>query len=141
MTYQYSKNLRLPFEEVVVKLTNTLHQEGFSMVSTMDVRDRMETEFGIRFRNYKILSVCNPEVSYKAISLEPHIGILLPCNIVIQEHENGQIEVSAVNPMETLDQNMTTPSLELLAADISTRLRAALDTIETKKKTFSFSYN
>jgi uncharacterized protein (DUF302 family) len=141
MTYQYSKNLKLPFEEVVVKLTKTLHQEGFSMVSTMDVRDRMEEEFGIRFRNYQILSACNPELSYKAISLEPHIGILLPCNIVIQEHENGQTEVSAVNPMETLDQNMITPSLELLAAEISTRLRTALDTIESNKQAFSFSYN
>jgi uncharacterized protein (DUF302 family) len=141
MTYQYSKNLKLPFEEVIVKVKDTLQQQGFSMVTTMDVKDHMGTELGVKFRNYKILTACNPELSYKAISLEPHIGILLPCNIVVQEHENGQTEISAVNPMEALDQNMITPSLELLATEISARLRTAIDTIHSKKSTFSFSYN
>jgi uncharacterized protein (DUF302 family) len=141
MTYQYSKNLRIPFEDVIVKVKDTLQQQGFSMVTTMDVKDHMSSELGVKFRNYKILTACNPELSYKAISLEPHIGILLPCNIVVQEHENGQTEVSAINPMEALDQNMITPSLETLAAEISTRLRTAIDTIQSKKTTFSFSYN
>ena len=141
MNYQYCKNLKLPFEEVVAKVTDTLQKQGFSMVTMMDVKDHMGTELGIRFRNYRILTACNPELSYKAISLEPHIGIILPCNIVVQEHENGQTEVSAVNPMEALDKNMITPSLEVLATEISARLRTAIDTIQSKKSAFSFSYN
>lgn len=141
MTYQYSKNLKLPFEDVMVRVKDTLQQQGFSMVTTMDVKDSMNAELGVKFRNYCILTACNPGLSYKAISLEPHIGILLPCNIVVQEHENGQTEISAINPMEALDQNMITPSLEMLAAEISARLRTAIDAIQSKKQTFSFAYN
>ena len=141
MTYQYSKNLRLPFEEVIGKVKETLQQQGFTMVTTMDVRDQMGSELGISFRNYQILTACNPALAYKAISLERHIGILLPCNIVVQDQENGQTEVSAINPMEALDQNMVTPSLELLAVEISARLRTAIDTIQARKNAFSFSYN
>jgi uncharacterized protein (DUF302 family) len=141
MTYQYSKNLRLPFEDVILKVKGTLEQQGFSMITIMDLRDHLGNELGVNFRNYKILTACNPELSYKAISLEPHIGILLPCNIVVQEHENGQTEVSAINPMESLDQNMVTPSLELLATEISSRLRTAIDDIQLKKPVFSFAYN
>lgn len=141
MNYQYCKNLKLPFEDVMSKVKDTLQQQGFSMVTTMDVKDHMGAELGVRFRNYKILTACNPELSYKAISLEPHIGIILPCNIVVQEHENGQTEVSAINPMESLDKNMVTPSLEILATEISARLRTAIDTIQTKNSTYSFSYN
>ena len=141
MTYQYSKNLRLPFEDVVLRVRDTLERQGFTMVTSMDVTDGMGMELGIKFRNYQILSACNPELAYKAISLEPRIGIMLPCNIVIQEHENGQTEVSGINPMETLDQNMATPSLEMLALEISTRLRTAIDSIHAKKQALSFSYN
>lgn len=141
MTYQYSRTLRLPFEDVLEKVQETLLQQGFSMVTVIDVGTRMNVELGVKFRNYKILSACHPGLSYKAISLERHIGILLPCNIVVQEHENGQTEVSAINPMETLDQNMITSSLEALATEISARLRTAIDTIEVKSSAFSFSYD
>src|SRR5688572_32878983 len=82
MTYQYSKTLRVPFEEVIMKVKDTLHQQGFTMISAMDVRDHMARDLGVNFRNYKILTACNPELSYKAISLEPHIGVFLPCSIV-----------------------------------------------------------
>jgi uncharacterized protein (DUF302 family) len=141
MTYQYSKTVRLPFDDVLEKVNETLLMQGFSMVNTMDVRDHMARQLGVRFRNYRILMACNPEISYKAISLEPHIGIILPCNIVVQEHENGQTEISAINPMEALDGNMITPSLGMLATELSTRLRTAIDTIQTKTSAFSFSYN
>ena len=141
MLYQYSKTFRLPFDEVVTSLQDSLMQQGFSMMTTLDVNAHVRSELSVRFRNYTNLSVCNPELSYKAISLESHVGIVLPCNIVIQEHENGQTEISAVNPMETLDHNMTTASLELIGTEVSTRLRSAIDSIHLKKSTLSFSYN
>ncbi len=140
MTYQYSRTVKLPFEEVMSKVREALNEHGFSMITTIDVHDHMGSELGVDFRNYSILSACIPELSYRAISLEPHIGILLPCTIVVQEHENRQTEVSAMNPMESLDKNMITPSLETLATEISTRLRTAIDTIETKKESFSFAW-
>jgi uncharacterized protein (DUF302 family) len=141
MAYQYSKNLRLPFEEVLIKMEDMLQQQGFSMLSSLDVKDHMSRELGVRFRNYVIISACVPELSYRAISLEPHVGILLPCNIVVQQHENGVTEISAINPMEALDQNMVTASLEIIASEISNRLRTAIDSLQTKKVAFSFAYN
>jgi uncharacterized protein (DUF302 family) len=141
MAYQYSKNLRHPFRDVVEKVNEALQSQGFSMVSSVDVRDHIQSELGVKFRNYTILTACNPELSYRAISLESHIGILLPCTLVIQEHENGLVDISGINPMETLDKNMSTPSLELVAAEISDRLRTVIDTLAVKKSSFSFSYN
>jgi uncharacterized protein (DUF302 family) len=141
MAYNYSKNLRLPFEEVVVKLRENLVEQGFAMISTMDMRQNLKTKLGVNFRNYRILSTCHPLLSYKAISLEPHIGVLLPCNIVVQEHENGEVEVSALNPLETIDQNMITPSLEFVALEISDHLRTAIDSLRKKNQELSFSYN
>jgi uncharacterized protein (DUF302 family) len=141
MAYQYSKNLRHPFRDVVEKVKETLQSQGFSMVSAVDVQDHIQSELGVKFRNYTILTACNPELSYRAISLESHIGILLPCTLVIQEHENGLVDVSGINPMETMDRNMSTPSLELIGAEISDRLRTVIDALSVKKSSFSFSYN
>ena len=141
MAYQYAKNLKLPFNEVLEKVEDNLQEQGFSMLTSMDVKTQMGSELGIRFRNYRIISACNTELSYRAISLEPHIGTLLPCCIVVQEHENGTIEISALNPMESLDRNMVTSSLESVAREISDRLRTAIDTLHAKKDNLSFSYN
>jgi uncharacterized protein (DUF302 family) len=141
MAYHYSKKLNLPFEDVVAKVENALQQQGFTTITTADMSQALSHELEINFRNYKILGAYNPALAYKAISLEPHIGIMLPCNIVIQEHENGTVEVSALNPMETMDENMATTSLESVATEVSNHLRTAIDTLHTQKSKFSFSYN
>jgi uncharacterized protein (DUF302 family) len=141
MPYHYSKKLNLPFEEVVKKVRLNLLDQGFSLMTTMDMQDTLKHRLSVDFRNYYIMSVCHPLLAYKAISLEPHIGILLPCNVVIQERENGMVEVAAVNHLETMDHNMSTTTLELVAAEISDRLRTAIDTLQIKKQAFSFSIN
>lgn len=82
------------------------------------------------FRNYKILGACNPQFAYKAVSLESHMGIMLPCNVVVQEHENGEVEITAVNPLENMDQALNTTILKDLAIEIGIRLRAAIDHIQ-----------
>ena len=83
----------------------------------------------VNFRNYRILGACNPQFAYKAIALESHMGVMLPCNIVVQEHENGEVEVSAVNPLENLDKTFNTTALADLATEVGIRLRAAVDYI------------
>ena len=141
MAYNYSKSLRLPFKEVVGKLQENLAQEGFDMINVMDIKQNTKSKLGLTFRNYKIMTACHSLLSYKAISLESHIGVLLPCNVVIQEHENGEVEISALNPLETIDPNMVTPTLEIVATEISNHLRAAIDALRVKRSEFILSYS
>ena len=123
----YSRKLKMPFQEVLEKITQNLEHQGFSVVTTIDVRDTFKKQLNVVFRNYKILGACNPLFAYKAISLESHMGVMLPCNIVVQEHENGEVEVSAINPLENLDKNFDTTPLVDLAREMGVRLRAAVD--------------
>jgi uncharacterized protein (DUF302 family) len=141
MAYNYSKNLRRPFAEVVMKVRENLQHEGFNIINTVDMKQQLRLRLDVVFRNYVIISACHTMLSYRAISLEPHVGVLLPCNIVVQEHENGEVEVSAVNPLESLDQNMVTPSLELIAFNMSNHLRAALDDLRSLKERPSLAYS
>lgn len=140
MAHNYSRNLNLPFEKVVSLVRQNLEDQGFNIINTIDLKRDLKQNLKVDFRNYQILSACHTLLSYKAISLEPHVGELLPCNVVIQEHENGTVEVSAINPLETLDKNMITTSLELVALELSQHLRTALDSLQTRKEDFSFSY-
>jgi uncharacterized protein (DUF302 family) len=125
----YSRKIRMPFHEVLGRVTQNLESQGFEVVTIIDFQDAFQQKLNIGFRNYKILHACNPHLAYKAISLESHIGIMLPCNIVIQEHENGEIEVSTINPLENLDEGFSTTQLIDLASEIGIRLRAAVDYI------------
>jgi uncharacterized protein (DUF302 family) len=125
----YSKKLKMPFQEVVNKVTQNLQLQGFGVITTIDIQDTFQKKLNIGFRNYKILGACNPQFAYKAISLESHMGVMLPCNVVIQEHENGEVEVSAINPLESLDKTFNTTQLVDLSTEIGIRLRAAVDYI------------
>lgn len=127
MAYHYSRKLAVPFNEVLSKITQTLQQQGFGVITTIDVKDILKQKLNVDFRNYRILGACNPEFAYKAISLESHVGLMLPCNIVVQQHENGEVEVSAVNPLETIDRAFTTSNLTDIATEVGNRLRTAID--------------
>lgn len=127
MGYYYSRKLKIPFAEVQEKLTESLKKQGFGVITTIDMTDTFKQKLNVNFRNYKIIGACNPQFAYKAVTLESHIGVMLPCNIVIQQHENDEVEVSAINPMETMDKATTTAQLKELAAEVSDRLRNAID--------------
>lgn len=141
MSYQYSKNVKLPFEVVFAMVEDALQEEGFTMTTSLDIKKQIATDLGIRFRNYRIIKAVVPELSYKAITLDPHIGILIACTVVVHEHENGVVEIFAANPMNGMDHNMSTASLETVANDLGTRLRKALDSVNIKRSVFSLEYN
>jgi uncharacterized protein (DUF302 family) len=125
----YSRKLKMPFQEVLSKVTQSLQLQGFGVITTIDVQDTFLKKLNVAFRNYKILGACNPQFAYKAISLESHMGVMLPCNVVVQEHENGEIEISAINPLESIDKTLNTTALSDLATEVGIRLRAAVDYI------------
>lgn len=126
----YSRKLKMPFQDVLSKVTQNLQQQGFGIITTIDVQDTFKQKLNVNFRNYKILGACNPNFAYKAISLESHIGVILPCNVVVQEHENGEVEVTAVNPLENLDKAFSTDQLIDLATEVGNRLREAIDNLQ-----------
>jgi len=128
MSY-YSRTLKLPFTEVVRRVTHNLKEQGFGIVTSIDIQDTFKQKLNVGFRNYKILGACNPQFAYTAISVESHVGVMLPCNIVVQEHENGEVEVSAINPLETIERVFTAPQLRDLARDAGNRLREAIDNL------------
>lgn len=127
MAYYYSKKMNKPFDEVLSKITQTLQQQGFGIITNIDIKDTLKQKLNVNFRNYKILGACNPNFAYKAISLESHIGLMLPCNIVVQQHENGEVEVSAVNPLEAIDSAFSSTNLSDIATEVGNRLRTAID--------------
>lgn len=126
MSY-YSRKLKLPFQDVLNKVTENLKQQGFGIITTIDVKDTFKQKLNMPFRNYKILGACNPQFAFKAITLESHMGVMLPCNVVVQEHENGEVEVSAINPLENIDRSFNTTHFAELAAEVGDKLCAAID--------------
>ena len=104
MNYNISKKVDSNFQDTISKVTNELQNEGFGIITEIDLQNKFKEKLGIDFRNYKILGACNPAMAYMAIEIEDKIGTMLPCNIVVQEHENGEVEVSAINPMSSIGQ-------------------------------------
>lgn len=125
----YSRILKVPFAEAVERTTESLKAQGFGIITTIDIRDVFKQKLNIDFENYKILGACNPDMAYKAINVESHMGLMLPCNVVVQEHGNGEVEVSSISPLDILYKPLVTPSLTNLATAIDDKLRTAIDNL------------
>lgn len=121
-TYHFSRKSSLTFDKTIQKLTEELQKEGFGVLTNIDLRETFKKKLDIDFRNYTILGACNPLFAHKAISFEPTIGVMLPCNIAVQENEQGEVIVSAINPMETMAVSTHNAELESVAEEVSTRL-------------------
>jgi len=123
----YSHKTKLPFNEVLVKLIQNLEQWGSEVVSYTDLKSLFAKTLQIQFRNCVLIQTLSPQLIYQAISLESHAGVMLPCNILIQEHENGEVEVSAINPSEGYTDIFNTMPLSNISAEVSNKLRSAID--------------
>ena len=128
MEFHFSKRVSLPFEEVVDKVISELKKQGFGVASTIDIRETFEKKLNINFRNYVILGACNPRYAYEALLEEDKLGVFLPCNVVVQEHENGEIEVSMVNPEEMI-HSTDNLNLRTFATEIKEQLLEVLRNI------------
>ena len=102
MKYYMNKQLEGSFDEVVAKVSGALQAEGFGVLTEIDIQQKLKEKLDVDFRKYKILGACNPPFAYQALEAEDKIGTMLPCNVVVQELENGAIEVAAVNPVASM---------------------------------------
>ena len=132
MAYHYSTELRQPFEEVVSQITENLKQQGFGIITSIDMKSTLKEKLNVDFRDYRILGACNPQFAHRALGIEPEIGVMLPCNIVVHQTDNGGVRVSAVNPMETMDKSLS-PDLKEVASEVSNRLRKDVDELRGQK--------
>jgi len=102
MTYHFSKTLDLGMNDAVARVTDELKKEGFGILTEIDVQKTLKAKIDVDFRPYRILGACNPGFAHKALLAEDKIGAMLPCNVIVQEHTPGKVEVSAIDPMESM---------------------------------------
>ncbi|WP_152266363.1 DUF302 domain-containing protein [Agriterribacter humi] len=102
MNYHFSKIVTGDFDATISKVTQELKKEGFGILTEIDVKETLKKKLDVDFRRYKILGACNPHFAHQALLAEDRIGTMLPCNVIVQERENGKIEVSAVDPVASM---------------------------------------
>ena len=128
MSYYFSKIVDLPFEAAVEKITADLQKEGFGILTEIDVKATLKKKLDVDFRNYKILGACNPPAAYKALQAERMIGTMLPCNVIVQDAEDGKTEIAAVDPIASM-QSVQNSALGDVAAAIQQKLKAVIDNV------------
>jgi len=123
-----NKTISVDFDSAVEKVTERLKSEGFGVLTEIDVKETLKKKIDVDFRRYKILGACNPPNAYKALSNEPYIGLMLPCNVVVQETEDGKIDVSAVDPQASM-QAVNNPQLGKIAGEIKEKLERVINSL------------
>ena len=126
MSYYFSAVLPgRSFDQTVDQVTAELKKEGFGVLTEIDVSETLKKKIDVDFKKYKILGACNPTFAYQALQCEDKIGVFLPCNIIVQEHENGQVEVSAVDPIASM-QSVKNEALGGIANEVQQKLRKVI---------------
>jgi uncharacterized protein (DUF302 family) len=100
--YYFSKTLNSEFEDVIERVKQELSKLGFGVLTEIDVQNTLKNKLNVDFRKYRILGACHPPSAYKAFLAEDKIGTMLPCNVVVQEHEPGVVEVAAIDPIASM---------------------------------------
>ena len=126
MPFTLNKKINKTFTEAIENITQELKKEGFGVITEIDLKEKFKEKLDIEFRNYKILGACNPAMAYKAIEIESNIGTMLPCNVLVQENENGEVEVAAINPLNSIGA-IENNRLHSLAKEVSEKLQAVID--------------
>ena len=118
----------MAFEEAVVRITEELKKEGFGVLTEIDVKETLQKKLNVDFQQYKILGACNPPFAYQALQAEDKIGLMLPCNVIVQEKSAGEIEISAVDPVASM-QAIQNPKLENVAKQVQAKLKKVIENL------------
>jgi len=126
MSYYFSKKINATFDEAIENVTAELQKDGFGILTEIDVKATLKKKLDVDFQKYKILGACNPPFAYKALQAEDKIGLMLPCNVVVQEIAENEIEVSAVDPIASM-QAVENPDLGEVAVLVQSKLRNIIE--------------
>lgn len=130
MSYYFSTVLRgKSFEEALEIVTAELKKEGFGVLTEIDVSATLKAKIDVDFKKYKILGACNPHFAHKALQNEDKIGVFLPCNVIVEENENGEVEVSAVDPVASMI-SVGNKNLGEIATEIQQKLKNVIDHLD-----------
>jgi len=127
MSYYFSKRVKGDFEEVIGRVKEELKKEGFGVLADLDVKKTLKEKLGVDFRNYRILGACNPVFSHEAFQAEDKIGTMLPCNVIVQEWEDG-VEVTAVDPVASM-MAIENPKIREVAEKIQEKLKGVINNV------------
>ncbi|QPC92949.1 DUF302 domain-containing protein [Mesorhizobium sp. INR15] len=126
MSYHFSKTLDSSFDAAVEHTTAVLKDAGFGIITEIDVKETFKKKLGIDYRNYRILGACNPKMALEALSIEDKVGTMLPCNVIVQELGEGQVEVAAIDPVASMAA-IENVALRGPAEQVRTMLRDAIE--------------
>ena len=128
MSYYLSKTLDTAFEAAVEKVTEALKKEGFGVLTEIDMQATMKKKLDVDIQKYRILGACNPPLAYQAIQAEDKIGLMLPCNVIVQEVVGGGTEVAAIDPVASM-QAVNNPKLGEVGVQVREKLKRVIDNL------------
>ena len=128
MKYYFNKTISVPFEEAITRITEELKKEGFGILTDIDVQQTLKKKLDVDFRKYRILGACHPSFAYKALQAEDKIGTMLPCSVIVQELDQGKVEVAAIDPMASM-QAIKNESLREIADQVQLKLKKVIDNL------------
>jgi len=129
MSYYYNKQVSTDFESTIGNITEILKEKGFGILTEIDVQATFKKKLDVDFYKYKILGACNPQFAYKALQLEDKVGVMLPCNIIVQQKSPAAlVEVSAVDPIASMSA-VQNEKLGALAIEVANSLKSAIESL------------
>ena len=128
MSYAFTKEVPLTYEEAILKVTEELKKEGFGVLTEIDVKATLKKKLDVDFNKYIILGACNPPFAYKSLQAQEDIGLLLPCNVIVYENKDGKTIVSAINPKAMLSVIPNT-ELDEISMQVAEKLSRVVDNV------------
>ena len=127
MSYYFNTTLKdVSFDEAIDKVTAALKEEGFGVLTEIDVQATLKKKIDVDFKKYRILGACNPHLAHKALQSEDKIGVFLPCNVIVEENDNGEIEVAAVDPIASMS-SVVNDQLGGIAVEVQAKMKRVVD--------------
>lgn len=128
MSYYFSRKLNMGFDEAIDKVTEALKEEGFGILTEIDVKETLKKKLDVDFQPYRILGACNPPFAYQALQAEDKIGTMLPCNVIVQQTGENEVEVAAVDPIASM-QAIENPKLGEVAQQVQGKLKKVIENL------------
>ncbi|MBI2794050.1 MAG: DUF302 domain-containing protein [Ignavibacteria bacterium] len=126
MMYYFTKTLNVGIDAAVARVTEELKLVGFGILTEINVKETLKSKLDVDFKEYRILGACNPNYAYRALQTEDKIGVFLPCNVVVEDAGNGTTDVSAVDPVASM-QSVNNPNLEELGNEVREALKSVIE--------------
>lgn len=135
MDYYISKKIDATFEQAIDRVKESLENEGFGVLSEINIHDKLKEKLNVDFKRYTILGACNPAYAYQALQHEDKIGTMLPCNVIVQELGKNEVEVAAIDPVASM-MAIENPKLAKLAGEIKKKLERVIESLHTGVESF-----